>query len=140
MIIILRVISCHCVQFFCRILTQFLYAVDETSKLLGASAIPMEEVHTSQRTPLLEPPEPPANTDSETDESPPTTLRNKHLLVGENKKYGHRKQLSLYSWLSNTPGTSPSTTAKPATDGGGGNSRPTKLTIQSPLGENLNQE
>lgn len=98
--------------------------------------MPLEEIHHSQRLPLLGTSPPGPDTDTETDESPPTTMRkapqNKHLLGVDNKKYGHRKQLSLYSWLSNTPATSPNTAARTAaTDG----ARPTKLTIQSPLGK-----
>lgn len=94
----------------------------------------MDDLQTSQRTPLIEKDDLPA-TDTESDDSPPGTLRNKHLLGADSKKYGHRKQLSLYSWLSNTPATSPSTAVRQTGGERGDSVRPTKLTIQSPPGK-----
>lgn len=51
----------------------------------------------------------PQESDSESDCSPPTTIRKPHkgTTFAEGKKVGHQKQLSLYSWLSSPPTTSP---------------------------------
>ncbi|XP_022799728.1 uncharacterized protein KIAA1109-like isoform X2 [Stylophora pistillata] len=50
-------------------------------------------------------------TDTDSDSSPPTTMRKppKATTFVEGKKLGHKKQLSLYSWLSSPPTTSPLT-------------------------------
>ena len=49
--------------------------------------------------------------DTDSDYSPPTTVRKppKGTSYTEGKKMGHHKQLSLYSWLSSPPTTSPPT-------------------------------
>ena len=49
--------------------------------------------------------------DTDSDYSPPTTVRKppKGTSYIEGKKMGHHKQLSLYSWLSSPPTTSPHT-------------------------------
>lgn len=97
--------------------------VTHPTKTPALLSLPLETVQTShptssQRTPLLQGSSgAQPNTDSDTDDSPSTTLRKGQYanLLGENKaqKYGHRKQISLYSWLSNTPVTSPSSGRQP---------------------------
>jgi len=51
--------------------------------------------------------------DTDSDYSPPTTIKKPHkgTTFAEGKKMGHHKQLSLYSWLSSPPTTSPPTTS-----------------------------
>lgn len=48
--------------------------------------------------------------DLDSDYSPPTTVRKPHkgTTFAQGTKLGHQKQLSLYSWLSSPPTTSPS--------------------------------
>ena len=59
--------------------------------------------------------------DTDSDYSPPTTIRKPHkgTTFAEGKKTGHHKQLSLYSWLSSPPTTSPPTSQTKATAEGG---------------------
>lgn len=59
--------------------------------------------------------------DTDSDYSPPTTVRKppKGTSYTEGKKMGHHKQLSLYSWLSSPPTTSPPTSQTKSTVEGG---------------------
>ena len=58
--------------------------------------------------------------DTDSDYSPSTTVRKPHkgTTYAEGKKVGHHKQLSLYSWLSSPPTTSPPTSQTKTTDEG----------------------
>lgn len=58
--------------------------------------------------------------DTDSDYSPPATVRKPHkgTTYAEGKKVGHHKQLSLYSWLSSPPTTSPPTSQTKTTDEG----------------------
>ncbi|XP_068720760.1 bridge-like lipid transfer protein family member 1 [Montipora capricornis] len=51
----------------------------------------------------------PQESDTDSDDSPPATIRKPHkgTTFAEGKKLGHHKQLSLYSWLSSPPTASP---------------------------------
>lgn len=76
---------------------------------------PLVPAKTSPRPVHLDVPRPriEASQESETDSdsSPPTTMRKppKATTFAEGRKLGHNKKLSLYSWLSSPPTTSPPT-------------------------------
>lgn len=65
--------------------------------------------------------EAPQESDTDSDYSPPITMRKppKGTSFAEGKKMGHHKQLSLYSWLSSPPTTSPPTSQTKSTVEGG---------------------
>jgi hypothetical protein len=106
------------------------------SLTLPLQTLPFNTSHntSSQRTPLLQASSAAQpNTDTDTDDSPTTTLRKGQQtkkFLGENKaqKYGHRKQISLYSWLSSTPVTSPNAPRQVGIDSQHPTNRPSQST------------
>lgn len=88
----------------------------ETAKdSLALELEPLVATKSSPVPPRLDVPRPkrevPQESDTDSDYSPPTTIRKppKGTSFAEGKKIGHHKQLSLYSWLSSPPTTSPPT-------------------------------
>ena len=79
--------------------------LDTLSKDDSKPLLPKSLKETENGTPMDE-------SDSESDDSPPTTMKKtqrSRTATSEVVAFrpGHRKQLSLYSWMSNTPTTSP---------------------------------
>lgn len=77
--------------------------------------------------------------DTDSDYSPPTTIRKPHkgTTFAEGKKVGHHKQLSLYSWLSSPPTTSPPTSSQTKATVEGGLERKSAGQIKGKKGTNF---